>query len=96
MVDQDFNVWMIEVNTNPCLEISSPLLGRIIPNMVEQSLRLTLDVLFPPLGHYPNTQKHLFPDYSLDHLKFELVFDEQKDGNRLRELYKSAEEINCG
>ena len=34
MIDQDFKVWLIEINTNPCLEISSGLLGRIIPNMV--------------------------------------------------------------
>ena len=65
MIDQELNVWMIEVNTNPCLEVSCPLLGRIIPNMVEQVLRLTVDVVYPPLSHYPNSKKHLFPDYSL-------------------------------
>lgn len=34
MIDENFNVWLIEVNTNPCLELSSKLLGRIIPNML--------------------------------------------------------------
>lgn len=34
MIDEDFNVWLIEVNTNPCLEISCPLLGSIIPKMI--------------------------------------------------------------
>lgn len=38
MIDADFNVWLIEVNTNPCLEISCPLLGSIIPKMVENAL----------------------------------------------------------
>lgn len=26
IVDEDFKVWLIEVNTNPCIELSSPLL----------------------------------------------------------------------
>ena len=34
MIDDNFDVWLIEVNTNPCLEISSKLLGRVIPNML--------------------------------------------------------------
>ena len=65
MIDADFKPWLIEINTNPCLELSSSLLERIIPTMVEHSLRLSLDVMFPPPGHYPNTSKHLVPDLSL-------------------------------
>ena len=38
MIDHDLNVWLIEINTNPCLEISCPLLGSIIPKMVENAL----------------------------------------------------------
>ena len=34
MIDVNYNVWLIEVNTNPCLELSSKLLGRIIPTML--------------------------------------------------------------
>ncbi len=26
IIDADYNTWLIEVNTNPCLEESSPLL----------------------------------------------------------------------
>jgi tubulin polyglutamylase TTLL1/tubulin monoglycylase TTLL3/8 len=39
MIDAEFKVYLIEVNTNPCLESSSLLLGLLIPNMVENSLR---------------------------------------------------------
>lgn len=84
MIDRDFKVWLIEINTNPCLEISSVLLGRIIPTMVEHSFRLTLDVLFPPPAEYPNTLKHLAPDKALDNLKFELIFDEESEAADLR------------
>jgi hypothetical protein len=32
MLDEDFGVWLIEANTNPCLEINNcGLLGRVIP-----------------------------------------------------------------
>lgn len=39
MIDEDFRVQLIEVNTNPCLETSSTLLARLIPNMIENVLR---------------------------------------------------------
>jgi tubulin monoglycylase TTLL3/8 len=31
MIDENFNVILIEANTNPCIELSCPLLSRIIP-----------------------------------------------------------------
>lgn len=39
MIDEDLNPWMIEVNTNPCFELSCPYLARLIPQMVENSLK---------------------------------------------------------
>jgi len=39
MIDEDFKVYLIEVNTNPCLEITSTLLARIIPNMLDNALK---------------------------------------------------------
>lgn len=43
MIDDEFKPYLIEVNTNPCLELSSPLLARLIPNMLENSLKIALD-----------------------------------------------------
>lgn len=34
IIDQQFKVWLIEVNTNPCIELSSPLLKQLIPRML--------------------------------------------------------------
>ena len=34
MIDADLKVWLIEVNTNPCLEESSPILEEILPRML--------------------------------------------------------------
>lgn len=48
--------------------------------MIEQCLRLSLDVVFPPFTHYPNSQKYLAPDSCLDRLQYELIFDSARDG----------------
>ena len=34
MIDSDLKVWLIEVNTNPCLEESSPILEELLPRML--------------------------------------------------------------
>lgn len=34
MIDQNFQPWLIEINNNPCLELSCPHLTDIIPAMV--------------------------------------------------------------
>ena len=39
MIDDDYKIYLIEINTNPCFEISSTLLARIIPNMIENAIR---------------------------------------------------------
>ena len=39
MIDEGMKVWLIEVNTNPCLELSSPLLARLIPSMLENAIK---------------------------------------------------------
>lgn len=43
MVDSDFRVWLIECNANPCLDLCSAYLAHLIPNMLDQALRLTVD-----------------------------------------------------
>lgn len=34
MIDAKYNLWLLEINTNPCLEESSPLLKQLIPRML--------------------------------------------------------------
>lgn len=38
MIDSNLDVWLIEINSNPCLELSCPLLSSLIPRMVENAL----------------------------------------------------------
>ena len=46
MLDSDFNLYLIEINTNPGLEESSPWIRVIVPRMLDDALRLTIDSLF--------------------------------------------------
>lgn len=58
MIDESFKPWLIEINTNPCLETSCPVLERVIPNLLEDTLKLCLDPLFPPPTDWPASKKH--------------------------------------
>ena len=51
MLDEDFKVYLIEVNTNPALDMSSPITKKIIPNLLDNAIRLVVDPLFPPAEH---------------------------------------------
>jgi len=39
MIDEDFRLYLIEVNTNPCLEVCCPLLARIIPEVLDNCFK---------------------------------------------------------
>ncbi len=47
IIDQELHLWLIDINTNPCIEESSPLLAMYLNRMIDDALRLTLDVVFP-------------------------------------------------
>lgn len=54
LIDERLQVWLIECNTNPCIEESSTLLKELIPRMLGKSyvnsddaFKLTIDVLYP-------------------------------------------------
>lgn len=91
MIDDEFKVFLIEVNTNPCLELASPLLARLIPSMLENSLRLVVDPLFPPPDNF-SQRKQVVSELCPEN-KFELVFDERVDGPHLAEILKEKENV---
>ncbi|CAD7941139.1 unnamed protein product [Amoebophrya sp. A120] len=39
MLDTDFRCWLIEVNTNPCLELCNAHLATILPPLIESTIR---------------------------------------------------------
>jgi len=46
MIDEDFRVWLIEVNTNPYFGVLNDKLPKFIDNLVDDTFRLTVDKLF--------------------------------------------------
>lgn len=57
MIDDNFKVWLIEVNTNPCLAISSSILARIIPSMI---VKIFLFNNFIHYYYFSKTQENAF------------------------------------
>ena len=55
MIDIKFKVWLIEINKNPGLSESSPIISSLLPRMIDDSFRLTLDKEFEP--DYVNNDK---------------------------------------
>ena len=85
MIDEDMKVYLIEVNTNPCLDLCAPLLQRLIPSMLEQMVRIAVDPLFPPID-VPANKRALIPDPSSE-MKFELVYNEDsEEGEKISNL----------
>ena len=46
IIDKNFKPYILEINNNPGLGISSPLIEKIIPRMLDDAFRLTIDKVF--------------------------------------------------
>ena len=46
ILDNDFRPWILEINNNPGLGISSPVIQKLVPRMFDDALRLTIDKVF--------------------------------------------------
>ena len=60
MLDCNFQPFLIEVNTNPGLEESSPLIKMLVPRMLDDALRLTLDKEFGTIYNFNGNEKNSF------------------------------------
>lgn len=87
MIDDDFTVYLIEANTNPCLETNSSVLSRLIPVMLDSSLRIAVDPLLPPPDmNFKRAHEAL-------HLnRYVQVFDESLEHETLKNLYLISQE----
>ena len=77
IIDSDFNPWLIEINSNPCLELSSKLLQMLIPRMINDAFKLTLDIHYTKPLAYLNSSDKVFPveGYSDSENMFEKICD---------------------
>jgi hypothetical protein len=48
LIDEDFRVWLIEVNTNPYIGTPNKFIDGLLPKMIDDMFRLVVDPLYPP------------------------------------------------
>lgn len=71
MIDEDFRIWMIEINSNPYIGAPSAYMGRVIPKMIDDMFQIVLDPCFKP----KNKTEHQKTTND-----FELIYSEEKEG----------------
>ena len=89
MIDENFTIYLIEANTNPCLETNSAILSRIIPIMLDNSFRIAVDPLLPP----PNLNFKRAHE-ALHENRYIQIFDEALEGETLKNLHMSEDKTN--
>jgi hypothetical protein len=47
MIDHELKVWFIEVNTNPAITLGNTFIDQLIPRMLDDAFKLTIDRQFP-------------------------------------------------
>lgn len=67
--------FLIEANSNPCLEVDGSVLGKIIPSMIENTFRIAIDPIFPPPFSDIAKMNKFNPSNSFEQNKFELIYD---------------------
>jgi hypothetical protein len=48
LIDEDFRVWLIEVNTNPYLGTPNKYITELMPVMLDDMIKLTVDPTYEP------------------------------------------------
>ena len=79
LIDANFRPWLIEVNSNPCLEVNCPLLADLVPTLIENTLRIGVDSLTPPPVNFKEKRSR-FSDNALFLNEYELVYDSEWEG----------------
>lgn len=81
MLDQNFKPFLIEANSNPCIESKGKILSKIIYELIENVFMTAVDPVFPPPTYvWPNYRgirkkncEFISKDY-FEANKFELIF----------------------
>ena len=64
MLDEEYNPYLLEINTNPGYEESSPLIKMLVPRLIDDALRLTIDKAFERNDKNKNISKFSVEGYS--------------------------------
>jgi hypothetical protein len=76
ILDSDFKPFLLEINTNPGLEESSTLIKQLVPRMIDDALRLTIDTVHATKyaedgGKYKSP--YSVPEYTNEENLFQLI-----------------------
>lgn len=72
LIDEDFRIWLIEVNTNPYLGIPNEYIADLLPKMLDDLVKITVDPVYPPKKVEEREND------------FELVYSDLKNVNKRR------------
>ena len=53
LIDEDFRIWLIEVNTNPYLGLPNQFIEGLLPKMLNDLLEIVLDPYIKPINQLP-------------------------------------------
>ena len=71
MIDINFKVWLIEINKNPGLVESSPVINSLVPRLLDDCFKLTLDRIFD--SRTVGDVKYPVEDYNDDENMFQFL-----------------------
>jgi hypothetical protein len=60
LIDEDFRVWLIEVNTNPYFGIANEYIADLLPKMIDDMTRIVVDPYYPPKNLEDRGRENLF------------------------------------
>lgn len=70
LLDEDFRVWLLEVNTNPFLGTPNEYMKTLVPEMIDDMCKLVIDPICPPRVVTSVDRPN----------QFELLWREEKEG----------------
>ena len=68
IIDEDFRVWLLEVNSNPYLGMPNKYIEELLPKMLDDMMKIVVDPIFEPktvTSDKPNDFEILYREHRL-------------------------------
>lgn len=86
LIDEDFRVWLIEVNTNPYLGIPNEYIEDLLPKMLDDLLAIVVDSHIPPKNPRNRTEN----DFELLYCEVGSIYSPDGTSKNFRQSYGSS------